>query len=141
MIVRPRHEYQLPLPVRAWRARARKRSNSFPDMPAELSKLWEPAVRPISELRSKILDFRGFDPSRISSFRGGIPSSTGNFRKFRVNRILAWRFLLGRLAVAGPAQVLHAQGQGLPKPLRPGHSCRPQHSSWCLRNKHSSYLW
>ena len=33
----------------------------------------------LANLRTKILDFRGFDPSRISILRGGILMSMGNF--------------------------------------------------------------
>ena len=34
---------------------------------------------PTANLRTKIMDFRGFDPSRILMLRGGIPRTTGNF--------------------------------------------------------------
>ena len=32
-----------------------------------------------ANLRTKILDFRGFDSSRILTFKGAIPTSRGNF--------------------------------------------------------------
>ena len=32
-----------------------------------------------ANLRTKILDVRGFDPSRILSLRGGVPRPMGNF--------------------------------------------------------------
>ena len=50
----------------------------------------------------KALDFRGFDSSRISNFRGGILLSTGNFPEMLSQASLAGIILVGRLGVAGP---------------------------------------
>ena len=49
--------------------------------------------------RTKILDFRGFDPSIILSLRGGISRPVGNLPESLRQRILVWRFLVERLAV------------------------------------------
>ena len=51
-------------------------------------------------LRTKILDFRGFDSSRILIVRGGILMSIGNFPESLSQAILVGRFLVGRLGVA-----------------------------------------
>ena len=52
-----------------------------------------------ANIRTKILEFRGFDSSRIVMLRGGIPRPLGNFPESLSQQILAWRFLVGRLAV------------------------------------------
>ena len=38
-----------------------------------------------ANLRTEILDLRGFESSRILNLRGGILMSIGNFWEFRVN--------------------------------------------------------
>ena len=53
-----------------------------------------------ANLRTKILDVRGFDPGRILSLRGGILMSIGIFPESLSQAILAGRFLVGRLGVA-----------------------------------------
>ena len=54
-----------------------------------------------ANLRTKILDFRGFDSSRILSLRGGILMSIGNFSESLSEAILVGRFLVlvGRFGV------------------------------------------
>ena len=49
--------------------------------------------------RTKILDLRGFDSSRIFSLTGGILMSIGNFPESLSQQILAGIFLVGRLGV------------------------------------------
>ena len=49
--------------------------------------------------RTKILDFRGFDSSRILKLRGGILMSTGNLLEIPSQQILAGIILVGRLGV------------------------------------------
>ena len=49
-----------------------------------------------ANLRTKILDFRGFAASRILSLRGGILLPTGNFPEMLNRRILAGVILVGR---------------------------------------------
>ena len=44
-------------------------------------------------LRTKILDFRGFDSSRILISRGGIPRPIGNSPKYLRSTTLDWRIL------------------------------------------------
>ena len=53
-----------------------------------------------ANLRTKILDFRGFDSSRILISRGGILMFIGNFPESVGQRISVWRCLVWRLAVA-----------------------------------------
>ena len=50
---------------------------------------------------TKILDFRGFDSSRILILRGGILMSIGNFPEVFSQRILVGSILLRRLGVSG----------------------------------------
>ena len=57
-----------------------------------------PFVTP--NLRTKILDFRGFDSSRILIVRGGIPRPIGNFTESMSQAILVWIVLVGRLCFA-----------------------------------------
>ena len=60
-------------------------------------------VAPVSaaaNLRTKILEFRGFDSSLILSLRAGIPRPIGIFPEILSQRILVGRFLVGRLGVA-----------------------------------------
>ena len=48
-----------------------------------------PSAAITANLRAKILDFRGFDSSRILSSRGGILMSIGNFREMSSQAILS----------------------------------------------------
>ena len=50
-----------------------------------------------ANLCTKILDFRGFDSSRILIQRGGIPGPVGNFLESLSQRILVEIILVGRL--------------------------------------------
>ena len=52
-------------------------------------------------LRTEILDFRGFDSSRISILRGGIPRPIGKFLESLSQAILAGIILVARLGIAG----------------------------------------
>ena len=52
-----------------------------------------------ANLRAKILDFRGFDSSRILILRGGILMSIGNVPESLSQRILVGIILVGRLGV------------------------------------------
>ena len=52
-----------------------------------------------ANLRTKILDFRGFDSSKILSSRGGILRPIGNFPESSSQAILAGIILVGRLGV------------------------------------------
>ena len=52
-----------------------------------------------ANLRAKILDFRGFDSSRILVLRGGILMSIGNFPVILSQVILVGMILVGRLGV------------------------------------------
>ena len=54
---------------------------------------------PTANLRTKTLDFRGFDSSIISIVRGGIPSPIGIFPESLSQAILAGITLVGRLGV------------------------------------------
>ena len=53
----------------------------------------------MANLRTKILDFRGFDPSIILMLRCGILMSTGNFLEISSQQILVDIILVGRLVV------------------------------------------
>ena len=53
-----------------------------------------------ANLRTKILDFRGFDSSRILMLRGGFLVSMGIVQDFLSQQILAGIVLAGRLGVA-----------------------------------------
>ena len=55
--------------------------------------------RHTANLRTKILDFRGFDSSIILMLRGGILMSTGNFPESLSQRNSVGRFLVVRLGV------------------------------------------
>ena len=52
-----------------------------------------------ANLHTKILDFRGFDSSRILTLRGGIPRPMGNFPESLSQAILVGVILVGRLGV------------------------------------------
>ena len=60
----------------------------------------------MANLRSNILDFRGFDSSRILIPGGGILMSIGNFPEILSQRILVGIILVGpgRLGVFGERQ-------------------------------------
>ena len=67
-----------------------------------------------ANLRTKILDFRGFVSSRILTLRSGTLRSIGDFLETLSQRILAWRTLAWRLALkacllsdASGARLLH----------------------------------
>ena len=53
-------------------------------------------------LRTKILDFRGLDPSIILIIKGGILMSIGDFPESWSQAILAGIMLVGRLGVPPP---------------------------------------
>ena len=55
--------------------------------------------RPTANLRTKILDIRGFDSSIIFILRAGILMSIGNFPEVLSQRILVGIILVGRLGV------------------------------------------
>ena len=57
--------------------------------------------RNTANLRTKILDFRGFDASITSILRGGIPRPIGNFPESLSQAILVGRILVGRLGLHG----------------------------------------
>ena len=70
--------------------------------PLRLLRQPHPADGPASDaanLRTRILDFGGFDSSRILSLRGGIPTSMGSFLGILGQRILVGMILVGRLGV------------------------------------------
>ena len=66
-------------------------------------------VSSTANLRTEILDFGGFDSSRVLTPRGGILMSIGNFPESLSRRILAGIILVGRLGV-----LTAAPGLGLP---------------------------
>ena len=55
-----------------------------------------------ANLRTKIMDFRGFDASRILILRGGIPRPIGDFPESLSRAILLGIILVGRLGVISP---------------------------------------
>ena len=72
-------------------------------------------------LRTKILDFRGFDSSRILSLRGGILMSIGNFPEVLSQGILEEIILVGRLGVARPRVVVGRVTFRVVRPLCGSH--------------------
>ena len=52
-----------------------------------------------ANLRTKIMDFRGFDSSAILILRGGIPRPIGSLPESLRQAILVWIILVGRLDV------------------------------------------
>ena len=70
-----------------------------------------PNAQCAANLRTKILDFRGFGSSIISTWRGGILMSMGGFPEIMSQQSLVWRILVGRLGARGT--------------LRPPAFCRP----------------
>ena len=71
-----------------------------------------------ASLRTKILDFRRFDSSRILMLRGGILLSKGNSPEDLSQAILAGIILVGRLGVIGkdgfPGNYLEVLGKSDP---------------------------
>ena len=57
---------------------------------------------PTANLRTEILDFRGFDPSRILILRGGTLMSIGNFPESLRRAIFVGIILVGRLGLPEP---------------------------------------
>ena len=55
-----------------------------------------------TNLRTEILDFRGFGSSRILILRGGIPRPKGNFPEMLSQGILAGVILVGRWTARPP---------------------------------------
>ena len=55
----------------------------------------------LANLRTKILDVRGFDSSIFLISRGGIPRPTGDFPESLSQAILVGIMLVGRLGVSG----------------------------------------
>ena len=62
---------------------------------------WAPP-RPTADLRTKILDFRGFDSSIIVVLRGGILMCMGSFPEMLSQAILVGILLVGRFALTPP---------------------------------------
>ena len=56
-----------------------------------------------ANLRTKILDLRGFDSSTFLNLGGGIPRPTGNFPESLSQQILVGIILVGRLGVLSVA--------------------------------------
>ena len=61
-----------------------------------------------TNLRTRILDFRGFDSSRILMLRGGILMSRGNFPEILSPQILVRIISAGRLGVPHPMRCRNA---------------------------------
>ena len=55
-----------------------------------------------ANLRTNIMDFRGFDSSAIINFRGELPRHVGVFPEIMSQAILAGIILVGRLGVLTP---------------------------------------
>ena len=55
-----------------------------------------PPLRPTSVFSTKIVDFKGFDSSKILMLRGGLLMSTGGFPEMLSQQILAGIILAGR---------------------------------------------
>ena len=70
--------------------------------------------RHTADLRTTILDFRGFDSSRVLNLRGGILRSIGDFPESLSQRILAGIILVGRLGVrqSGQMEFCSLSGRG-----------------------------
>ena len=75
---------------RPWRGRP-----AVPQRPSDLLNL----IGLTDDLRSKMVDFRGFDSSTILILRGGILMSKGDFPKSLSQAILVGIILVGRLGV------------------------------------------
>ena len=80
-----------------------------------------------ANLRAKILDFGGFDSSRIFSLRGGILMSIGNSPEVSSQRILVGMILVGRLGIVrlgivrelNPSRFLYLSGEIPPDKGKP----------------------
>ena len=68
---------------------------------SSMSCLLESQRRRTADLWTKILDFSGFDSSRVLSVRGGILLPIGDFPESLSQAILVGIILVGRLGVAG----------------------------------------
>ena len=66
-----------------------------------------------ANIRTKILEFRGFDSSRISILRGGILMSIGDLPESSSQAILAGIILVGRLGVETERQSCCTCGAGI----------------------------
>ena len=75
-----------------------------------------------ANLCTKILDFRGFDSSRVLILRGGVLMSIGDFPESLSQAILAGRFLVGRLGVALTG-VGDSPAASVPAPAAPPVRC------------------
>ena len=109
------------LPSRPWSRPRFLPSPLIPGLPAEEpgARLGLPALLPqgprqtrhAANLRTKILDFRGFDSSRTLIARGGIPRPIGNFPKSLSQAILVGIIVVGRLGVKQIASHVHPCGR------------------------------
>ena len=63
-----------------------------------------------ANLRTRILDFGGFDPSRILILRGAVPRPIGNSRESLSKTILVAIILVGRSFRTMPSRDLHKVG-------------------------------
>ena len=70
--------------------------------------MFQHSCRPTANLRTNIMDFRGFDSSIILIIRGGIPRSIGNFLESLSQAMLVGVMLVGRSGVT-PAFVQHTE--------------------------------
>ena len=78
-----------------------------------------------ANLRTKILDFRGLDSSRILILRSGILMSIGHFPEVLSQRILVGTILVGRLGVSGAGRAC-ARKSGAPRGRARLHPRRPR---------------
>ena len=79
-----------------------------------------------ASLRTKILDFRGFDSSITLILRRGILRSIGNFPETLTQQILVGRFLIGRLGLVPCSKLLQALQMSCKRaPSGGGHRRRP----------------
>ena len=88
-----------------------------------------------ANLRTKILDFGGFDSSIILISRGGILMSIGDFPESLSQRILAGRFLVGRLGVVSQAGRREA-GFGGRQPRPPAGASNQAWTTSAIYNYH-----
>ena len=86
----------------AWLAcRAAGQSGCWPVGLCAFRPVWLSRCRATANLCTKILDFRGFDSSRILILRGGILMSIGQFPESSSQTILAGIILVWRLGASG----------------------------------------
>ena len=83
-----------PTPIRVITPCARNRKSSG------VSSRLENLSNCTANLRTKTLEFRGFDSSIISNLRGGILMFLGSFAEIMSQRILKGIILVGRLGVS-----------------------------------------